>query len=328
MTTTQAVEKFLVGYFGISTRTIKTQSAYSFDLIQFRDFVGHETELCSIRPETLEAWATHLKNRPYAVASIRRKFASVRLFFSYWVRREAISSSPMWRLRLSLGKEKALPRSLSPADSRLLIEQVWRECRSSVLKKPATRQSRFLQLRDIAIVETMFATGMRVGEIVKLRISDWNPEDSHLLVRGKGGRERLAFLPDDRSLRALTLYVELRQKNCLPNDPLFINAMGRGISEQGIAMTLARIAKNAQLPTRVTPHMIRHTVATLLLRYGADLRIVQEVLGHASISTTQRYVHVAKDHLLATLRHRHPNHHLKVDLPTENISLYPVRSTS
>lgn len=82
-------------------------------------------------------------------------------------------------------------------------------------------------------------------------------------------------------------------------------------------MTLARIAESAQITRRVTPHMIRHTVATLLLRYGADLRIVQEVSGHASIATTQQYVHVAKDHLIATLRARHPNHHLKIALRHE-----------
>ena len=102
--------------------------------------------------------------------------------------------------------------------------------------------------------------------------------------------------------------------------------MGKCISEQGVAMTLARIAKGANIARRVTPHMIRHTVATLLLRYGADLRIVQEVLGHASISTTQRYVHVAKDHLLETLRSRHPNYHLNVTLSNEEIGCVSPKS--
>jgi len=323
MTTTEAVEKFLPGYFGTSNRSLKTRSAYSHDLIQFRDFVGRETPLISIHPEILEAWAAHLQSHPYAIASIRRKFASVRLFFSYWVRREAISSSPMWRLRLSLGREQALPRSLSPADSRLLIEQAWRGPKSNPLMSRSHSNSQFLQARDVAIVETLFATGMRVGEIVKLRISDWHPEDAHFLVRGKGGRERLAFLPDDRSLGAVTIYFGLREKGCVPTDPLFVNAMGKGISEQGVALTLGRIAKSAEIPRRVTPHMIRHTVATLLLRYGADLRIVQEVLGHASISTTQRYVHIAKDHLLETLRVRHPNHHLNVILSRAKTGCHP-----
>jgi integrase/recombinase XerC len=108
--------------------------------------------------------------------------------------------------------------------------------------------------------------------------------------------------------------MECRERFSISTSALFVNASGKAISEQGVALTLARIAEAAQITRRVTPHMIRHTVATLLLRYGADLRIVQEVLGHASIATTQRYVHVAKDHLIATLRIRHPNHHLKIAL--------------
>ena len=314
MTIAEAVEKFLIGYFGGSDRSTRTQSAYSFDLKQFKDFIGSEALLDSVDVEDLEAWTRHLQSRPYTPASIRRKFAAARMLFSYWVRRAVIKSSPMWRLRLSLGKEKALPRSLSPSDSRLLIEQVWREQDRIPVASKAMINARFLQARNVAMIETLFATGMRVGEVVKLRVSDWQAEDANFLVRGKGGRERLAFLPDDRSLRAVTEYLQLRTKVQASTDALFLNAMSKGISEQGVAMTLREVAKSAQIRKNVTPHMIRHTVATLLLRYGADIRIVQEVLGHASISTTQRYVHVAKDHLLATLRTRHPNHHLNVAL--------------
>jgi site-specific recombinase XerD len=220
----------------------------------------------------------------------------------------------MWRIRLCLGREQVLPRSLSPAESRLLIEQAWRGLKAHTHSGETTSSSLFLQIRNLAMVETLFATGMRVGELVKLRVSDWRSEDASFLVRGKGSRERLSFLPDERSMRAVTTYLSHREAMQIPTDALFINAAGEGISEQGVSMTLAQIAQNARISKRVTPHMIRHTVATLLLRYGADLRIVQEVLGHASISTTQRYVHVAKDHLMATLRLHHPNHHLKVVL--------------
>lgn len=314
MTIAESVERFLAGYFGTSNRSMKTKSAYTFDLGQLRDFLGCDAAFSSVGPEALEAWARHMQAKPYAIASIRRKFAAARVLFSYWVRRGAVSNSPMWRLRLSLGKEQALPRSLSPSDTQLLIEQAWRTQESTYSRHQASTSSRLLKTRNIAIVETLFATGIRVGEIVKLRVSDWRPDDACFLIRGKGGRERLAFLPDDRSLRAVSAYMTVRRQLSVGTDSLFVNAAGKGISEQGIAITLARIAENAQISRRVTPHMIRHTVATLLLRYGADLRIVQEVLGHASVTTTQRYVHVAKDHLVDILRTRHPNHHLKVDI--------------
>jgi site-specific recombinase XerD len=318
MTIGDAVEKFLLGYFGTSNRSLKTKAAYTFDLGQLRDFLGPEAAFASVEPEKLESWARAMQARPYAIASIRRKFAAARVLFSYWVRRGAIVNSPMWRIRLSLGKEQALPRSLSPTDSRLLIEEVWRasamDSRNEVGSSAVHRSLRF---RDIAMIETLFATGIRVGELVKLRLSDWRAEDTCFLVRGKGGKERLAFLPDERSLQAIKAYIRLRDKLSLQTEAVFVNATGKAISEQGVALTLARIARNACISRKVTPHMIRHTVATLLLRYGADIRIVQEVLGHASINTTQRYVHVAKDHLLETLRKRHPSHHLNINFSQE-----------
>ncbi len=320
MTITDAVQKFLEGYFGASSRSTKTRTAYTFDLGQLRDFLGPVTPFDSVAPEALEAWAGNMQSRPYAKASIRRKFAAARVFFNYWVRRGVVSSSPMWRMRLSLGKEQVLPRSLSPSDARLLIEQAWRGS-STAADRNSSLTRQFLQGRDLAIVETLFATGIRVGELVKLDVSDWHHEEACCLVHGKGGRERLAFFPDDRSMRAMTSYLRMRQKLSVQTNALFVNAAGDALSEQGVALTLARIAHAARIDRKVTPHMIRHTVATLLLRYGADLRIVQEVLGHASIMTTQRYVHVAKDHLLSTLKKQHPNHHLKINLPCSDISL-------
>ena len=309
MNVSDAVEQFLEGYFGTNPRSEKTRSAYRIDLDQFRDFVGPSTILCDVKPPLLEAWARTLSLRPYASASIRRKFATVRVFFLYWTRREVIPSSPVWKLRLSLRKEISLPRSLCPADARLLIINAWaqRDAKGTVGEVQAYRR-----LRDLAIVEVLFTTGMRVGELVKLRVDDWHHGESTLLVRGKGSRERLAFLPDDRSLRAMKLYLEVRPKMRSESNALFLNASRRPLSEQGVAIILTRLAKDAGIAIRVTPHMLRHTLATLLLRYGADIRIVQEVLGHASLSTTQRYVHVAKDHLFATLQARHPNMHLGI----------------
>jgi integrase/recombinase XerC len=122
----------------------------------------------------------------------------------------------------------------------------------------------------------------------------------------------LALLPDERSLKALQMYIDQRKVKELGHDSLFVNFAGKPISTQGVSRVLAETAKAAEIVQRVTPHMIRHTVATLLLRYGADIRVVQEVLGHASIATTQRYTHVSKEHLFSALRTQHPNHHLKI----------------
>jgi site-specific recombinase XerD len=177
----------------------------------------------------------------------------------------------------------------------------------------APNDSQFLHLRNLAAVEILFATGIRVGELVSLNIKDWLEEDASFVINGKGSRQRLAFLPDDRSLRAVRLYCTDRRQIATENEALLLNAAGRRLSTQGIARMLDLYAKKAGISVRLTPHMIRHTVATLLLRYGADIRVVQEVLGHASIATTQRYTHVSKEHMLSTLRARHPNHHLTIE---------------
>jgi len=122
------------------------------------------------------------------------------------------------------------------------------------------------------------ATGIRVGELVTLRLRDWRDDDGSFLVCGKGSRQRLALLPDDRSLKAVRMYLLHRTAMTLGHDGLILNASGGRISTQGVARILAQAADGAKVSTRVTPHMIRHTVATMLLRYGADIRVVQEVL--------------------------------------------------
>ena len=243
-----------------------------------------------------------MRAQEYASGSIRRKFATARVFFTYWVRKGAIEKSPLWRIRLDLVRERTLPRSLSPIDARHLVERFWSGVTPPTTPVLLTRDPVFLRLRNLAAAEVLFATGMRVGELVRLNLRDWREDEASFLVNGKGSRQRLAFLPDDRSLKAVGFYLSCRRSVKLDGEAFLLNASGQRISTQGIARAITSTAKDAGVAARVTPHTIRHTVATLLLRYGADIRIVQEVLGHASITTTQRYTHISKDHLLSTLR--------------------------
>ncbi|MDQ2974747.1 MAG: tyrosine-type recombinase/integrase, partial [Acidobacteriota bacterium] len=124
---------------------------------------------------------------------------------------------------------------------------------------------------------------------------------------GKGGRDRLAFVVDEQTIRIQREHIEVRSRLTSESPALFLNASGERLSTQGIANIIAQFRKDAGIERHITPHMLRHTVATLLLRNGADIRIVQEFLGHASIATTQRYTHVTKDHLIRVLRERHPS---------------------
>jgi site-specific recombinase XerD len=311
---TEAVNTFITGYFSTCRRSRKTEAAYKIDLAQFQLYAGPNADLAGIDPDRMEGWADHMRTNGYASVSIRRKFATARVFFTYWVRKGTLDKSPLWRIRLDLGREQVLPRSLTPTDAKLLIEEVWRRAALACPTKLAPNDPGFRRTRDVAALEILFATGMRVGELVSLDVDNWNDSDRVLLVKGKGSRERLAFLPDERSLKAVQLYLSRRAALALNHAALFVNAAGGRISTQAVARRLSRTAKAAGIVTRVTPHVIRHTVATLLLRYGADIRVVQEVLGHASITTTQRYTHVSKEHLLSALRARHPSHHLNIEV--------------
>lgn len=241
----------------------------------------------------------------------------LKVFCSYWVRRGALSESPFWRVKLSFGRITQLPRALSESEMRGLLTQAkqsqsafqikrkWAVVSKGKSSNGSTRQYR--AIRNLALVDLLFATGMRVGEVSALNLADFAGSESCFRVKGKGGRDRLAFVVDEQTLRIQEEHVEVRSHITTGSPALFLNASGERLSTQGIANIISQFRKDAGIERHITPHMLRHTVATLLHRNGVDIRVVQEFLGHASIATTQRYTHVTKDHLIEVLRKRHPS---------------------
>jgi site-specific recombinase XerD len=265
--------------------------------------------------EHIEKWAAFLKSEGYAPASLRRKLATIRVFFGFWVRRGLLQSSPFWRTRLDFGRERRVPRTLSASDAKCLVERAWSRL-MSIRNDPSQGSRRdFIACRNLVIIEVLFATGMRVGELVALDLRSWHYDERWFLVDGKGLRQRLAMLPDNRSLEAMRIYLAARNSMDVGNSALLVNSRGDRLSTQGVARVVAKLAMDAGINSHITPHMLRHTVATLLLRLGADIRVVQEVLGHSSIATTQRYTHITKEHLKSMLTLHHPNHHLGIQVP-------------
>lgn len=306
-----AIDNFIDGYFSTCQRSGKTRTAYRIDLRQCREYFG-DIELESLTPASIEKLASDLRDRGYTPVSIRRKCATLRVFLAYWVRKGILGTSPFWKLRLHLGTQKQLPRNLSATDAKRLVEHAWA---SAVRPEEATLSAAnksFLAFRNLVLIEILFATGIRVGELVALRVGDWREDERTLNIRGKGSRQRLTPLPDDHSSKLIGEYLHLRKGVGVDEEALFLNAIGRPLSTQGVSRVLNLLAVDAQITTRVTPHMLRHTVATLLLRHGADIRAVQELLGHASIVTTQRYTHVSTEHLASALRLHHPTQHLNL----------------
>jgi site-specific recombinase XerD len=250
----------------------------------------------------------------------------LKVFCSYWVRKGALAESPFWRVKLSLGRMEQLPRALTEREMRSLLSRAWRNYLAAAASRngsePATQSRRekassrnYQVIRDLALVDLLFATGMRVGEASALDVRDFFAREGVFRVQGKGGRDRLAFVVDEQTVQIQRAYMGARARIETDSSALFVNAMGGRLSTQGITNVIAKLRREARIKRHVTPHMLRHTVATLLLRNGADIRVVQEFLGHASIVTTQRYTHITKEHMVRVLRKRHPSLGLRAKFP-------------
>ena len=302
----KACDSFLDGYFATRERSDKTLAAYAGDLAQFQRSRSPKQKLESLRPEEMEAWAQQLKDKGLAPASIRRKLAVLKIFFNYWVRRGVLDRSPFWLLRFDIGKTRPLTRTLTPDEMRRLLRQARSEVGSLPRRVLEEQDGKFIAIRNWAIVELLFATGIRVGEATGLLVQDLALDQRTILIRGKGGRQRLALLTEDTSFKAIAHYHRQRLAAPTTTSSFLLNRRLDPLSPQGVATALREITKAAGIQRHITPHMLRHTSATFLLQNGADLRIVQEFLGHASITTTQRYTHVTRAHLRTALQRCHP----------------------
>jgi integrase/recombinase XerD len=313
----QAIDDFLNGYFATHQRSKKTRMAYSSDLNQFGSYADKDFVLQALGGLLIEEWAAYLQNKGYSPASMRRKMVVLKVFCSYWVRRGMLAESPFWRVKLSLGRIEQLPRALTEAEMQGLLRHACRRHdaellprKGSVLSKgqpTRSSSSTYRALRNLALIDLLFATGMRVGEASHLNIEDFLMTELVFRVQGKGGRDRLAYVVDEQTILIQRQHVKVRSQLVTKSPALFLNASGERLSTQGMANIIAQCRRDAGIERHITPHMLRHTVATLLLRNGMDIRVVQEFLGHASIATTQRYTHIVKEHLIGELRKHHPS---------------------
>jgi integrase/recombinase XerD len=315
-----AGDQFLSGYFATHERSEKTKDAYRSDILQFQKFLGEDFELSSLTGSEIERWAARLREKGYSPASIRRKIVVLKVFCSYWVRNGALSESPFWRVKLSYGRIEQLPRTLTETEIHGLLKQAQQKHSAieDVNDGPKNKDQEYKPssdtyraIRNLAILELLFATGMRVGESSSIDLDDFSPAEGMFKILGKGGRERLAFIVDEVALRIQKKHLEIRNRMATESTALFLNVYGDRLSTQGIANILTQLRRESGIRRHITPHMLRHTVATLLLRNGVDIRVVQEFLGHASIATTQRYTHITKEHMVKELKSRHPSLNLR-----------------
>lgn len=317
----QANADFLTGYFATHDRGIKTKTAYRSDLAQFQKFAGKDLGLAALNSGLIEQWAAHLRQQEYSPASIRRKIVVLKVFCSYWVRKGELAESPFWRVKLSFGRIVQLPRTLTEGEIRILLAQARKNysglnkkrAKTALAKTGLASSQYYRALRNLALVDLLFATGMRVGEVSALDLQDFLVQEGMFRVQGKGGRDRLAFAVDAETVQIQSEHRSARSQIDTESPALFLNATGKRLSTQGIANVITQLRRKAGIERHITPHMLRHTVATLLLRNGVDIRVVQEFLGHASIATTQRYTHITKEHMIGVLKRHHPSIGLRAE---------------
>ena len=286
---------------GASPHTIK---AYAEDLRQFSEFAAAQgvTDIHAVDAALLRSYLADMQARNLARASRARKTAALRSFFSHLARHSLIVRSPASGLR-SVKQEQRLPKFLRSDEIDALLS-------APNLDKP-------LGLRDRALLETLYASGMRAGELVTLSVSDVDYDEGVIRVIGKGDKERVTLL-GRQAVFALQRYIrkgrpELLMQAAEDDGALFVNRYGVRISDRGVRKLFDRYCGEASAHLKITPHVLRHTFATHLLSNGADLRLIQELLGHASVATTQMYTHVTTERLQEVYAKAHPR--AKKDTP-------------
>ena len=287
----------------LSPHTLK---AYKHDLSHFRTFAPDlpgDIPISSIDRNLVQRWLASMNGaKP---RSARRRLATLKSMFSSLERCGNLKNNPLAGFRSEIKVGSILPRTVARGTVKLLLQSP----RKEVAQRPAMRNRSIL---ETALIEILFATGMRVSEVVATNIADVDMERLVISVRGKGNRERQIPIVCDAFQEALTQnQVERRLKGAKPDDPLFVNRRGSRMSDQSVRAVLRRHATRIGT-RRITPHMLRHTLATLLLEDGVDLRHIQRLLGHSSIVTTTIYVHVSERSQRKALGSRHPRNKMTV----------------
>lgn len=274
-----------------------TICSYTSDLEQFAEFLSsRRRELLSARKEEVSAFLSRLFSDGVSDRSVARKLSALRHFYKYLLLDRMIQHDPTLDIE-SPRQWKVLPKSLAGSEIDSIIRYATADKDSEL--------ARALALRDSAILETLYAAGLRVSEIVNVKLEDLKLELGHILVRGKGDKERL--VPIGRAAQdAIRLYMaESRQKLLRDRiSPLLFVRRGGGRLTRNRVWQIVNAASRSG--RHASPHMLRHSCATHMVSNGADLRTVQTILGHADVSTTQVYTHVALDRLKSVYRQYHP----------------------
>lgn len=283
----------------------KTLKAYRIDLRQFETFCINLPD-CFAK-NTVDDFITSL-HKQYKPKTVKRKIASLKAFFHYMEYRELLTENPFSKIDIRFREAKLLPKTIPFHSIQAFLSTLYAQ------KKLAESKYQLnCCIRDIAVIELLFATGMRISELCSLKPSDIDLESNNILIYGKGAKERMIQLGNQEVITALVLYQETFKEDIEICGYFFVNRLKNKLSDQSVRFMINHYAELAGISQHITPHMFRHSFATLLLEQDVDIRYIQKMLGHSSISTTEIYTHVSNAKQKDILVHKHPRNLMEVN---------------
>ena len=281
----------------------KTIKSYRIDLQQYKDYY-QLNELRWIEKCSIEQYIDHIHNK-YKPKSVKRKIASLKAFFHYLEIEDLIKINPFHKLQIKYKEPFILPKTIPINNIELIINYAYEQ-----YKKATTAYSKKVALRNILILELLFATGMRISELCSLKANRFDFNDYIIKIYGKGSRERLIQICNANVRCLIDKYILTMKPE--ENEFFFLNRLNNRLSEQSVRCIIDEYAKKAQITQHITPHMFRHSFATLLLEEDVDIRYIQQMLGHSSITTTQIYTHTSISKQKTILATKHPRNKFEI----------------
>ncbi len=290
----------------------KTIKAYKIDLNQFLDF----TEKVDIfySKKTVVKYIYFLNNQSYKVKTIKRKIASLKAFFNYLNYEDIIEINPFNKINIKLKEPLILPRIISLDELTKIFQYMYDKKNSN-----KTKNYKYMELtRNILILEILIGTGIRISELCNIRQDNINFQNKYIKIYGKGAKERIIPIFDENIWNLIFEYIVLYKEKLKNNEYFFINKFGNKISEQSIRNMVKMITQNAGIKLNITPHMFRHSFATMLLEEDVDIRNIQQLLGHSSITTTQLYTHITSNKKSEIMRNKNPRNKINIRTKDNN----------
>ena len=283
----------------------KTLKAYKIDLNQFLSHIC-SSDITDISTSMLEDYIGEL-HKKYKPKTVKRKIASAKAFFHYLEYKELLDINPFNKMHIKFREPVILPKTIPLRNVESILSTIYEQ-----LNCAKTTYQRRNSLRDAAVIELLFATGMRISELCSLKINDINLYDGCILIYGKGNKERRIQIGNTSVISILSKYKDDFYSEIANCNHFFANQCGRHLTDQTVRRMINKYTSIAAITQHITPHMFRHTFATSLLEADVDIRYIQEMLGHSSINITEIYTHVALAKQRSILATKHPRNNFNI----------------